>query len=57
LERKNALVRRSVDAMEVSKELSALGLAVEELKLHQQAILQLLGELTGLLGRLGASFV
>jgi len=56
LECKNALIRRSVDATKASKELSTLGFAMEELKLHQQAILQLLGELTGLLGelRLGA---
>lgn len=52
LERKNALVQRNVDATQVLKELSTLSFAVGELKLHQQAILQLLGELTGLLGRL-----
>jgi hypothetical protein len=56
LERKNALVQRNVDATQVLQELSALGFTVEELKLHQQAILQLVGELTGLMGglRLGA---
>ena len=56
LERKNALVQRNVDVTQVLKELSALDFAVGELKLHQQATLQLLGELTGLLGglRLGA---
>jgi hypothetical protein len=39
LEHKNALVWCSVDATEASKELSVLSFAVEELKLHQQAIL------------------
>jgi len=51
LERKNALVRRSVDATGASKELSALGFAVEELKLRQQTTPQLLLELAELLGK------